>query len=109
MRRATALLVGEFARLGLPAPQVVPAARPDSTDPLPLTDWAHPCGTTRMSADPRHGVVDRHCRVHGVDNLYIAGSSVFPTNGHVNPTLTVIALAVRLADTLRAGLVAAPD
>ena len=62
-----------------------------------------------MSADPRHGVVDRHCRVHGVDNLYIAGSSVFPTNGHVNPTLTVIALAVRLADTLRAGLVAAPD
>ncbi|MEV4209732.1 GMC family oxidoreductase [Nocardia salmonicida] len=109
VRRATALLVGEFARLGLPTPQVVPEALPDSTDPLPLTDWAHPCGTTRMSADPRHGVVDRHCRVHGVDNLYIAGSSVFPTNGHVNPTLTVIALAVRLADTLRAGLVAAPD
>ncbi|TCJ89444.1 GMC oxidoreductase [Nocardia alba] len=108
VRRATALLVGEFVRLGLPAPQVVPAAVPDSTDPLPLTDWAHPSGTTRMSADPRHGVVDRHCRVHGVDNLYIAGSSVFPTNGHVDPTLTVIALAVRLADTLRAGPAAAP-
>ncbi|MFD3596541.1 GMC oxidoreductase [Nocardia sp. NPDC058640] len=104
VRRATAMLVDEFARLGLPAPQVVPAALPGSTDPLPLTDWAHPSGTTRMSADPRHGVVDQHCRVHGVDNLYIAGSSVFPTNGHVNPTLTVIALAVRLADTLRAGL-----
>ncbi|MFD3748486.1 GMC oxidoreductase [Nocardia sp. NPDC058633] len=109
VRRATALLVGEFTRLGLPAPQVVHAVLPDSTDPLPLTDWAHPSGTTRMSADPRHGVVDQHCRVHGVDNLYIAGSSVFPTNGHVNPTLTVIALAVRLADTLRAGLPATTD
>ncbi|MEU4652047.1 GMC family oxidoreductase [Nocardia fluminea] len=109
VRRATALLVGEFARLGLPAPRVVPAALPGSTDPLPLTDWAHPSGTTRMSADPRHGVVDQHCRVHGVDNLYIAGSSVFPTNGHVNPTLTVIALAVRLADTLRAGLAVPAD
>ncbi|MFE1597052.1 GMC oxidoreductase [Nocardia sp. NPDC058705] len=109
VRRATELLVGEFARLGLPTPQVVPAALPGSTDPLPLTDWAHPSGTTRMSADPRHGVVDQHCRVHGVDNLYIAGSSVFPTNGHVNPTLTVIALAVRLADTLRAALPATAD
>ncbi|MGW6124031.1 GMC oxidoreductase [Nocardia sp. NPDC055165] len=109
VRRATALLVGEFARLGLPEPQVVPTALPDSTDPLPLTDCAHPSGTTRMSADPRHGVVDQHCRVHGVDNLYIAGSSVFPTNGHVNPTLTVIALAVRLADTLRAALAATAD
>ncbi|MET9217151.1 MULTISPECIES: GMC family oxidoreductase [unclassified Nocardia] len=101
VRRATALLVAEFARLGLPAPAIVPAARAGSTEPLALADRAHPSGTTRMSADPRHGVVDRHCRVHGVDNLYIAGSSVFPTNGHVNPTLTVLALAVRLADTLR--------
>ncbi|MEV6219998.1 GMC family oxidoreductase [Nocardia sp. NPDC051833] len=101
VRRATALLVAEFARLGLPAPEIVPAARAGSTEPLALADRAHPSGTTRMSVDPRHGVVDRHCRVHGVDNLYIAGSSVFPTNGHVNPTLTVLALAVRLADTLR--------
>ncbi|MBW0269638.1 hypothetical protein ATM97_00465 [Nocardia sp. MH4] len=104
VRRAAALLVAEFARLGLPAPELVPAARPGSTEPLALADRAHPSGTTRMSADPRHGVVDRQCRVHGVDNLYIAGSSVFPTNGHVNPTLTVLALAVRLADTLRARL-----
>jgi choline dehydrogenase-like flavoprotein len=54
-----------------------------------------------MSADPHHGVVDIDCRVHGVDNLFIAGSSVFPTTGHANPTLTIVALAVRLADTLR--------
>jgi choline dehydrogenase-like flavoprotein len=48
------------------------------------------------------GVVDRHCRVHGIGNLYLAGSSVFPTSGYANPTLTLIALAVRLADHLRA-------
>jgi choline dehydrogenase-like flavoprotein len=52
-------------------------------------------------ADPHDGVVDIDCRVHGVDNLFIAGSSVFPTTGHANPTLTIVALAVRLADTLR--------
>lgn len=101
VRRATALLVAEFARLGLPAPTVSPLARAEDAETLPLTDWAHPGGTTRMSADPRHGVVDQHCRVHGVDNLYIAGGSVFPANGHADPTLTVLALAVRLSDTLR--------
>jgi choline dehydrogenase-like flavoprotein len=47
------------------------------------------------------GVVDRNCRVHGVHGLYIAGSSVFPTGGHANPTLTIIALTLRLADHIR--------
>ncbi len=61
----------------------------------------HHIGTTRMSADPRHGVVDEHCRVHSVDNLYVAGSSVFATGGYANPTFTLLALALRLADTLR--------
>jgi len=61
----------------------------------------HHMGTTRMSADPRHGVVDEHCRVHSVDNLYVAGSSVFTTGGYANPTFTLVALALRLADTLR--------
>ena len=59
---------------------------------------AHHLGTTRMSHSPESGVVDAHCRVHGTENLYIAGSSVFPTGGHVNPTLTIVALAVRLSD-----------
>ena len=54
-------------------------------------------GTTRMSDDPRCGVVDRDCRVHGIDNLYVAGSSVFPTAGHANPTLSALALTHRLA------------
>ena len=61
----------------------------------------HHMGTTRMSADPRHGVVDEHCRVHSVENLYVAGSSVFATGGYANPTFTLMTLALRLADTLR--------
>jgi choline dehydrogenase-like flavoprotein len=65
------------------------------------TDASHHMGTTRMSRDPRTGVVDRDCRVHGLANLYLAGSSVFPTAGHANPTPTIIALALRLADRLR--------
>jgi choline dehydrogenase-like flavoprotein len=62
---------------------------------------AHHLGTTRMSKDPAAGVVDENCRVHGVSNLFVASSSVFPTSGHANPTLTIVALAVRLADHLR--------
>jgi choline dehydrogenase-like flavoprotein len=53
-----------------------------------------------MDPDPRCGVVDENCRVHGVANLFVTGSSVFPTGGYANPTLTIVALAVRLADHL---------
>jgi choline dehydrogenase-like flavoprotein len=59
--------------------------------------WHH-MGTTRMHDNPRLGVVDRNCQVHGIHNLYIAGSSVFPTCGNDSPTITVIALALRLAE-----------
>jgi choline dehydrogenase-like flavoprotein len=69
-------------------------------DPL-YSDASHHIGTARMSASPREGVVNEQCRVHGVDNLFVAGSAVFPTAGHANPTLTIVALAVRLADHLR--------
>jgi choline dehydrogenase-like flavoprotein len=65
------------------------------------TDASHHMGTTRMSRDRSTGVTDPDCRVHGVDNLYLAGSSVFPTAGHANPTPTIIALSLRLADHLR--------
>lgn len=61
---------------------------------------AHHIGTTRMSTDPGQGVVDKNARVHGVDNLFLAGSSVFSTSGHANPTLLAVALALRLADFL---------
>ena len=53
-------------------------------------------GTTRMSSDPSAGVVDENSRVHGVKNLFVVGSSVFPTSGYANPTLSLVALAVRL-------------
>ena len=58
----------------------------------------HHMGTTRMASDPRRGVTDGWGRVHGVSNLHIAGSSLFPTAGWANPTLTILALALRTAD-----------
>jgi choline dehydrogenase-like flavoprotein len=61
----------------------------------------HHMGTTRMDEDPKRGVVDANCRLHELPNLFVAGSSVFPTVGNVNPTLTIIALAFRLADHLK--------
>jgi choline dehydrogenase-like flavoprotein len=74
-------------------------------DDEPETGWPrgvrgawHQIGTTRMDSDPSRGVVDQDCRIHGLANLYIAGSSVFPTSGYTNPTLTIVALALRLAD-----------
>jgi choline dehydrogenase-like flavoprotein len=61
----------------------------------------HHMGTTRMHNDPKQGVVDADCRMHGISNLYIAGSSVFPAFGFAQPTLTITALAVRLADHIK--------
>jgi choline dehydrogenase-like flavoprotein len=58
-------------------------------------------GTTRMHRDPKQGVVDENSRVHGVENVYVAGCSVFPTGGTFNPTLTILALALRLADHVK--------
>ena len=64
----------------------------------------HHMGTTRMGGAADAGVVNRDCQVFGVDNLYVAGSSVFPTSGHVNPTLTIVTLSLRLADHLASRL-----
>jgi choline dehydrogenase-like flavoprotein len=72
--------------------------------PAKVSGGNHHMGATRMHDDPKQGVVDRHCRVHGVDNLYVAGSSVFPTSGSANPTLTLLALTLRLADHLKSHL-----
>jgi choline dehydrogenase-like flavoprotein len=71
------------------------------TWPPHLRGDEHHTGTTRMHDDAAQGVVDRNCRVHGVPNLYVAGSSVFPTAGAANPTLTIVALALRLASHLK--------
>ncbi len=61
----------------------------------------HHMGALRMSASVEDGIVDSNSRLHAVDNLYIAGSAVFPTGGYANPTLTIVALALRLADHLK--------
>jgi len=74
--------------------------RPREAGPIAVSDSYHHIGTTRMSAEPGARVVDPRCRVDGVANLYVAGSSVFPTGGFGNPTLTLVALALRLADDL---------
>ena len=63
--------------------------------------WHH-MGTTRISEDPKKGVVDANCKMHGIDNLYIAGSSCFTTGGAINPTLTVVAISLRLSDHIKA-------
>jgi choline dehydrogenase-like flavoprotein len=73
----------------------------DLTWPGGMFGDQHHTGTTRMHRSPTMGVVDANCAVHGIPNLYVAGSSVFPTSGAANPTLTIIALALRLADHIK--------
>lgn len=73
----------------------------DTGWPISTEGGKHHMGTTRMDADPKRGVVDPDARVHGIGNLYVAGSSVFPTSGYANPTFTIVALALRLADHLK--------
>ena len=68
---------------------------------MEFTDASHHMGTTRMSRDLKQGIVDVNCKVHGVDNLFIAGSSVFPCAGYANPTITIVALTLRLAKHLQ--------
>jgi choline dehydrogenase-like flavoprotein len=77
----------------------------DRTWPSNLSGGWHHMGTTRMHADPTQGVVDINCRVHGLANLYIAGAAVYPTAGSANPTLTLVALSLRLSDHLKTKLV----
>ena len=58
-------------------------------------------GGTRMSKSPNEGVVDSNLKVHGINNLFIAGSSVFPSGGHANPTLTIVQLSLRLSEHIK--------
>jgi choline dehydrogenase-like flavoprotein len=100
IRLAQALIAREVGRSGL-GRMLVTSSEPGDTI-LPDAGWGnHHMGTTRMHADPKQGVVDTDCRVHSIGNLFVAGSSVFPTSGYANPTLTIVALALRLADHLQ--------
>ena len=103
LTRLLAALRGEFSRLHL-GHLVEDHSTDEAGWPRSMTGGKHHMGTTRMHVDPRQGVVDANCRVHGLSNLYIAGSSVFPTGGYANPTLTIVALAIRLADHVKAQL-----
>lgn len=101
LRRALEILGQEFGRHGLGRVRMEDWVVAGRGEP-PVIPAFHHMGTTRMSADPASGVVDRDCRVHEIANLYVAGSSVFPTSGTAHPTLTIVALALRLADRLNA-------
>lgn len=73
----------------------------EGADPWPVNlDASHHMGTTRMGVDPASSVVDRNGRLHSVENVYLAGASVFPSSGCANPTLTLVALSIRLAQHL---------
>ncbi len=98
--RAVELCALEFGRMGYGRAYAPILAKPDEW-PATFTSGKHHCGTTRMSDSPQTGVVDRNCKVFDVDNLYVTGSSVFPNIGHTNPTLNLVALALRLADHLK--------
>ena len=95
------LLTAEFARLGIGTVALASWLAENDGWPDALRGGPHHSGTTRMADDPRDGVVDRDGRLHSVDNVYVAGPSVFPTNGYANPGLTTVALALRLAEHLR--------
>lgn len=85
---------------GVATTRPLPAMTDDAAWRASVTDAFHPAGTTRMSLRPEDGVVDADLAVHGVAGLYVSGASVFPIAGYVNPTLTIVALSLRLADHL---------
>ena len=86
--------------------EFAPELATGDTTKLVLHDMAHTAGTTRMGMNPATSVVDDTCQVHGIRGLYVAGASVFPTSGHANPTMVIMALAIRLADHLKTRVVA---
>jgi choline dehydrogenase-like flavoprotein len=103
MRVAGLELGAHFAEQGIGRVQLLdwlvadPVALPGMGEGHRVGGHHHMCAT-RMAADPREGVVDGDCRVHGVANLYVGGSSVFASSGYANPTYTIVELALRLGD-----------
>ncbi|MBW2421259.1 MAG: GMC family oxidoreductase [Deltaproteobacteria bacterium] len=97
VQRGTEILAYHLARAGLGRVKLTYDAKEPWQE---IRGRCHHMGTTRMSDDPRQGVVDANCRVHGVSNLFVTGSSVFPTGGAGVATLTIVALALRLAEHL---------
>jgi choline dehydrogenase-like flavoprotein len=96
--RSQEILAGELKKAGIGQLFV---KMKNELNPHPLYGGWHHMGTTRMNDDPKQGVVDSNCRVHGLSNLYVAGPSVFPTGGYANPSLTIVALTLRLSDHIK--------
>jgi choline dehydrogenase-like flavoprotein len=110
IRRLCEALGREFGRAGLGRVRILDwlIDGDDARWPPFLSGGWHHMGTTRMHENPRQGVVDADCRVHGVANLHVAGASVFPTGGAANPTLTLIALTLRLSEHLKTRIASTP-
>jgi choline dehydrogenase-like flavoprotein len=100
VRRTLEIMGAELGSAGLGRLQIT-LDDDDTTWPKDTRGGWHHMGTTRMSDDPKRGVVDRNCQVHGISNLFIAGSSVFPTGGSGTPTMLLVSLALRLADHIK--------
>lgn len=98
VKRVQEILKAEFADAGIGELDI---ARDGDKLKFHKLTIHHHMGTTRMHENPKYGVVDANSRVHGMTNLFVTGSSVFPTAGYANPTLTIIALAIRLADQVK--------
>lgn len=101
LRRALQILGEEIGRSAMGRLRLDDSVLGADSGVSPPLSSHHHSGATRMSATPRSGVVDPDCRVHGISNLYIASGAVFPTMGIANPTLTIVALALRLADRIK--------
>jgi choline dehydrogenase-like flavoprotein len=97
--RRTVVIFGDAVRKA-GVGTVISILEEDKPPPAVFGNW-HQLGTTRMHHDPAFGVVNENCRVHKIANLYVAGGSIFPTGGYANPSLTIVALALRLADYLK--------
>jgi choline dehydrogenase-like flavoprotein len=105
LRFAVELLAREIGRVGVGRLQIPDWLLVDDDDwGSALEGGHHHMGTTRMASDAGRGVVDPECRLFNIENLYLAGSSVFPVSGTATPTLAIIQLALRLADRLKADL-----
>ncbi|MDF2156697.1 GMC family oxidoreductase [Algoriphagus sp. CAU 1675] len=103
IRKLYDLIGQQLGISGLGRVRVIDWLQDDTNDEWPsiLGGGWHHMGTTRMHEDPGQGVVDANCKVHGISNLYIAGASCFSTGGAANPTLTLVALTLRLSDYLK--------
>jgi choline dehydrogenase-like flavoprotein len=106
IRAAQEIFRNDLAAAGIGT--FIPTEETDSRS-RPFNSPHHFMGTTRMGNNPKNSVVDADCRIHDVPNLFIAGSSVFPTGGFANPTLTIIALTLRLANCIQSELQSVPE